>query len=220
MFTGIVEELGRVASIHLLPDSARLTVRAEKVLTDIRLGDSIAVNGVCLTAVDFRPGQFTADVMQETLRRTNLADLQTGSPVNLERALRLDSRLGGHLVSGHIDGTGLLRRIRTKGIAREIEFSVADPALLTAIIPKGSIALDGISLTVIDVGADYFSISLIPHTVQETTLGLKKIGDKVNVETDMIGKYVARLLNGEKAAKGASTSDPLSLQFLAERGFL
>lgn len=218
MFTGIIEELGTVDNIRLLPDSAELTVRANKVLEGTVIGDSIAVNGVCLTVVRLGSREFTVDVMAETLHKTNLAELKRGSPVNLERALQLQTRLGGHLVSGHVDGVGCISRIEPVGIARVYEIS-APPLLLPYILPKGSVAIDGISLTVVEVTEELFSVSLIPHTSKETTLGGKGIGDKVNLETDLIGKYVARFLTHSHERNESKKSD-LTLDFLAQNGFL
>lgn len=224
MFTGIVEELGKVKELRKLPDAALLTIDAEKVLEETRIGDSIAVNGVCLTVVKLENHQFTVDVMAETLAKSSLAQLSGGSRVNLERALQLSSRLGGHLVSGHVDGVGRIGQIRQDGIAKVVEIH-APPHLITYILPKGSIAIDGISLTVVDVGADYFSVSLIPHTAQETTLGFKGVGAVVNLETDMIGKYVARFLaqgslDQEQGTGKKGSANRLSSAFLAENGFI
>ena len=181
MFTGIIEELGQVVNLRLLPSSAQLTLSACHILSDIHLGDSIAVNGACLTVIAFDRQQFTVDIMKETLERTNLGALKTGSKVNMERAMQLNSRLGGHLVSGHIDGTGIIGGISTVGIAQIINILPQDPALLAGILSKGSIAIDGISLTVVEVTDSRFSVSLIPHTSQMTTLGFKKVGDQVNL---------------------------------------
>ena len=217
MFTGIVEELGLVRTLRLLPESGQLTIEGKKVLDGTQIGDSIAINGVCLTVIRQSEREFTVDVMAETLAKTNLAELKSGSQVNLERALQLQTRLGGHLVSGHIDGVGNLRRITPWGIAQVYEIS-APPALLAYMLPKGSIAIDGISLTVIDVEADHFTVSLIPHTFEQTTLGLKGIGASVNLETDLIGKYVARFM-GINTASSKNKPD-LSLGFLAEHGFI
>ncbi|MDA8228632.1 MAG: riboflavin synthase [Desulfitobacterium hafniense] len=219
MFTGIVEELGKVAGIKLSPDSAKLTIQAKKVLEGTKLGDSVAVNGVCLTVVEISSNSFTADVMAETVAKTNLADLVSGSPVNLERALQLSTRLGGHLVSGHVDGVGRLERIYQLEIAHVYEISAPSP-LLPYVLPKGSIAIDGISLTVVEVKSNSFSVSLIPHTFKETTLGSKGIGSKVNLETDIIGKYVARFLERGFDSSFANQKSNLSLKFLAENGFL
>ncbi|EGW41603.1 riboflavin synthase [Desulfosporosinus sp. OT] len=217
MFTGIVEELGIVRGLRLLPESGQLTLEGQKVLHGTQIGDSIAVNGVCLTVIRQSDRDFTVDVMAETLEKTNLAELKSGSHVNLERALQLQTRLGGHLVSGHVDGVGNIRRITPWGIAQVYEIS-ASPTLLSFVLPKGSIAIDGISLTVIDVESDCFTVSLIPHTFKETTLGLKGIGGSVNLETDLIGKYVARFM-GLNTAISKDKQD-LSLGFLAEHGFV
>lgn len=217
MFTGIVEELGVVRALRLLPDSGKLTLQGNKVLEGTQLGDSIAVNGVCLTVIHQNRDEFTVDVMAETLAKTNLGDLKSGSRVNLERALQLKTRLGGHLVSGHVDGVGHIRRITPWGIAQLFEIS-APSTLLSFTLPKGSIAIDGISLTVIDVVDDYFTVSLIPHTFEETTLGLKKIGSTVNLETDLIGKYVARFMGVNLPTQ--NSKEDLSLTFLTEHGFV
>lgn len=217
MFTGIVEELGTVRTLNLLPESGQLTIEGRIVLNGTQIGDSIAINGVCLTVIRQSEGAFTVDVMAETLAKTNLAELKSGNRVNLERALQLQTRLGGHLVSGHIDGVGKIRRISSLGIAQVYEIS-APPTLLSYMLPKGSIAMDGISLTVIDVESDYFSVSLIPHTFKQTTLGSKGIGASVNLETDLIGKYVARFM-GINTATTKNKQD-LSLSFLTEHGFI
>ncbi|KLU67781.1 riboflavin synthase [Desulfosporosinus acididurans] len=215
MFTGIVEELGIVRDLRLLPDSGKLTLQGKKVLERTQLGDSIAVNGVCLTVIQQNSDEFTVDVMAETLAKTNLGDLKSGSRVNLERALQLQTRLGGHLVSGHVDGVGSIRKITPWGIAKLLEIT-APSTLLSFVLPKGSIAIDGISLTVVDVEHDYFSVSLIPHTFQETTLGLKQIGSRVNLETDLIGKYVARFMGLNRTA---DSKEDISMTFLSENGF-
>lgn len=216
MFTGIVEELGTVKTLSVRGDSGKLRIHAKKVLADVRLGDSIAVNGVCLTVTSFSAQEFVADVMPETLRKTDLLRLQGGDSVNLERALALGGRLGGHLVSGHIDGVGVIVEKRTEGNAVIVRIS-ATPEVLRFVIPKGSVAIDGISLTVADVTTESFSVSIIPHTASLTTLGQKKEGDPVNLENDMIGKYVDRLLSahtadGEKA--------DISMELLKSNGFL
>jgi len=217
LFTGIVEELGIVRGLRLLPESGQLTLEGKKVLDGTQIGDSISVNGVCLTVIRQSEYEFTVDVMAETLAKTNLAELKSGGRVNLERALQLQTRLGGHLVSGHVDGVGNIRQITPWGIAKVYEIN-APPSLLSYVLPKGSIAIDGISLTVIDVEADYFTVSLIPHTFDQTTLGFKGLGARVNLETDLIGKYVARFMG----LNTSSTSKPkdLSLGFLAEHGFI
>lgn len=214
MFTGIVEELGKVADLKISPDSAQLTLEGSKILEGTQIGDSIAVNGVCLTVIKLQGNLFTVDVMAETLNKTNLKLSNRGSRVNLERALQLSTRLGGHLVSGHVDGVGTIRRITPVGIAKVYEIT-APSSLLKYILPKGSVAVDGISLTVVDLQAQGFSISLIPLTRQETTLGIKGVGDIVNIETDLIGKYVARFLEKTEEPK-----KDLSMSFLSEHGFL
>ncbi|MFI9357913.1 riboflavin synthase [Streptomyces lydicus] len=194
MFTGIVEELGEVVAIENLGDSSRFRLRGPVVTEDAKHGDSIAVNGVCLTVVDTADGEFTADVMAETLNRSSLGALAPGSRVNLERPMALGGRLGGHLVQGHVDGTGTLVE-RTPAEHWEL-VKVALPAALSRyVVEKGSITVDGVSLTVVDAGDDYFTISLIPTTLALTTLGIKKVGDPVNLEVDVLAKYVERLLS-------------------------
>ncbi len=215
MFTGIVEELGTVLRLDSLKDSARLTLQAQIVLQDAKLGDSIAVNGVCLTVTDLSARTFSVDIMYETLRKTNLEELKTNARVNLERALQLQTRLGGHLVSGHIDGTGKIKSINPIGIANVCRIE-APPEITSYLIPKGSVAIDGISLTVVDVDEGSFTVSLIPHTFKHTTLGGKGIGSTVNLETDIIGKYVAKFL---KPDTGPAPKD-ISLDFLSEHGFI
>lgn len=218
MFTGIIEELGVVSKIKLAADSAELSIKAKKVLEETRLGDSIAVNGVCLTVIRLGIQEFTVDVMAETLTKTSLAQLEPGSKVNLERALQLFSRLGGHLVSGHVDDIGTIKRITAAGIAAIYEISIS-PSLSSFIIPKGSIAIDGISLTVVQAEKDFFSVSLIPHTSAQTTLGLRKVGEQVNLETDIIGKYIASLISN-LPQKSQTTRNNISVNFLAEHGFI
>jgi len=216
MFTGIVEELGELQEIELKPNSALLTIKANKVLNDVQLGDSISVNGVCLTVVRFTSQTFTADVMAETLAKTNLRNLSRGSKVNLERALRLSTRLGGHLVSGHVDGVGKILRTYRHDIATIMEISTPEE-VLNLIVPKGSIAIDGISLTVVTVTNSSFSVSLIPHTFQETTLGFKGPGHTVNLENDMIGKYVYHFMN---LTTQNAKSKGMDQEFLTKHGFL
>ncbi|MCU0266158.1 MAG: riboflavin synthase [Actinomycetia bacterium] len=197
MFTGIVEELGDVVAVEQLADAARLTVRGPEVSADARHGDSIAVNGVCLTVVTTADGTFTADVMRETLQRTGLGALRPGDPVNLERPLTLSARLGGHLVQGHVDGTGTVLQ-RTPGEHWEV-VRVALPAELARyVVPKGSIAVDGVSLTVVEAGPDWFTVSLIPTTLALTTLGRAAPGTTVNLEVDVLAKYVERLLGARR----------------------
>ncbi len=195
MFTGIVEERGTVASVEPLTNAERIAISGSVVLADVRPGDSIAVNGVCLTVVDIGPDSFTADVMQETLKRSSLGSAGVGSEVNLERAARLDSRLGGHLVQGHVDGTGEVLVIEPDPHWTLMRISL--PAGLGRyVVEKGSITVDGVSLTVVGVDDDGFSVSLIPTTLAETTLGSRRVGDTVNLEVDAIAKYVERLMQG------------------------
>ena len=194
MFTGIVEELGEVVAKEDLGDAARFTLRGPTVTTDARHGDSIAVNGVCLTVVDVLPdGGFTADVMAETLSRSSLAALAVGSPVNLERAAAVNSRLGGHIVQGHVDGTGTVIS-RTPSPHWEVVRITLPPKLSRYVVEKGSITVDGVSLTVSGLGDDWFEVSLIPTTLGLTTLGRAPVGTPVNLEVDVIAKYVERLL--------------------------
>ena len=194
MFTGLVEDLGTVAALDATADGVRLTV-GTRLAGDLAPGDSIAVNGVCLTAVDVAPDAFTADVMQETLRRSSLGEAAPGRPVNLELALRADARLGGHIMQGHVDGLGTVRDIRDDGFARWV--TVAAPAdLLRYVVEKGSIAVDGISLTVAAVDEESFSVSLIPETLARTTLGEARPGAPVNLEVDVMAKYAEKLLAG------------------------
>lgn len=215
MFTGIVEEMGTVKAIRKGPHSAVVEIQAQVVLEDLHIGDSIAVNGVCLTATAFSPAGFTADVMHETLNRSSLGSLTVGSHVNLERAMAANGRFGGHIVSGHIDGTGTITALRKDDNAVWYTIS-ASQELLRYIVEKGSIAIDGISLTVAEVGESWFSISAIPHTVAVTTLGEKRPGDTVNLENDVIGKYVEKLLRPQPQETAKSS---LTLEFLAQHGF-
>ena len=193
MFTGIVEELGSLASIEHGKDSAVLRITGPTVVSDARHGASIAVNGVCLTVVDHDESGFTVDVMAETLRRSSLAGIAAGDPVNLERAMPADGRFGGHIVQGHVDGTGTVLR-RTPSTHWElVEISI--PAELGRyLVPKGSVTVDGVSLTVVDVGTDSLTVSLIPETLARTTLGLRRAGEAVNLEVDVIAKYVEKMV--------------------------
>ncbi|MGI5400331.1 riboflavin synthase [Streptomyces sp. CA-135486] len=193
MFTGIVEELGEVTAVENLGDSSRFRLRGPLVTEGAKHGDSIAVNGVCLTVVDFGDGEFTADVMAETLNRSSLGALQEGSRVNLERPMAVGDRLGGHIVQGHVDNVGTVLERKPSENWEIVKISL--PADLTRyVVEKGSITVDGVSLTVVDAGPDYFTISLIPTTLALTTLGIKQPGDPVNLEVDVIAKYVERLL--------------------------
>jgi riboflavin synthase len=193
MFTGIIEEIGYIRSISRGSQSAKITVNAHQVCQGTHVGDSIAVNGVCLTVIEIAPSCFTADIMAETLNRTNLERLQCGDCVNLERALTFTSRLGGHFVSGHVDDRGTIRSIVKKDIASIVEIT-CNTKLLKYITVKGSIALDGISLTVCDVSHTSFFVSLIPHTIMQTNLKKKNVGDTVNIECDLIARYIENLI--------------------------
>ena len=213
MFTGIIEEIGAVRRIERGAKGARLTIAAKTVLEGTRIGDSIATNGVCLTVTDLTADSFSADVMAESLRRSGLGALQAGSPVNLERAMPLDGRFGGHIVSGHIDGTGTVASLRREDNAVWLTVRAA-PALLRYIVEKGSVAIDGVSRTVAAVDGTGFSVSIIPHTGAQTILLGKKPGDTDNLECDVIGKYVEKLLGPYGQAQGGIT-----MEFLAQNGF-
>lgn len=214
MFTGLIEETGKVSSLRRGGNSSFIRIQAEKVLEGTVTGDSIAVNGVCLTVTEMGGGWFQADVMNETLARSSLGSLKPGDPVNLERAMAAGGRFGGHIVSGHIDGTGTVTDIKNDGIA--VWYTItADPQILRYIVEKGSVALDGISLTVAKVTAESFSVSVIPHTAEVTTLSKRKTGDKINIENDIIGKYVEKLMKPAESSSGG-----LSMGFLAENGFI
>ena len=210
MFTGIIEEKGRIEQITEGSKSCRLKIGADKIFDDLKLGDSVAVNGVCLTVSELTPPSFTADVMPETLRRTGLGTLKKGSTVNLERAMQLGGRFGGHIVTGHIDGTGTVVKLVREDNAVLVTITAED-AIMQYIVEKGSIALDGISLTVASVKNDSFTVSIIPHTAKETTLLERSTGDKINIECDIIGKYVKQFNSKEKSG--------LTMDFLRENGF-
>jgi riboflavin synthase len=219
VFTGLVESLGRLQGRDNYRGGARLVISTgESLLEGLREGDSIAVNGVCLTAEAVAKSSFTAVVMPETLRKTNLGQVRPGEPLNLERALPLGGRLGGHLVSGHVDATGTLVQRRPEGNALILQFKIP-PELMRYIIPKGSVAVDGVSLTVAGLHPDGFSVSLIPLTAERTTLGWRKMGDAVNIEVDLIGKYVDRLLQPYLAGKVERRKE-LTAAFLEEMGFI
>ncbi len=216
MFTGIIEEVGRIEAISYGISSAQIKIKASKVLEDVKVGDSICVNGICLTVTSFQPGSFTADVMHETLNRTGLSTLENGSPVNLERAMLANGRFGGHIVSGHIDGTGSIASISPDDNAIWFEIKTS-PKILYYIVEKGSITIDGISLTVAKVSEESFSISAIPHTVSETNLRDKKVGSLVNLECDVIGKYVEHFVKNEKPEEEGSK---IRMDFLSQHGFI
>ncbi len=196
MFTGIVEELGRIVHIESLPDAAKLKIEGALVVSDVKAGDSIAVNGVCLTVVDLGANYFTADVMAETLNRSSLSKVAIGSKVNLERAARIDARIGGHLVQGHVDAVASVLAIEPNVHWTLIRFTLPVD-LAKYLVEKGSITVDGVSLTIVEAGSDYFSVSLIPTTLGHTTLGGLTVGDIVNLEVDVIAKYVERLMKGD-----------------------
>ncbi len=214
MFTGIVEEIGKVKSVQRSGSSSFIEIEAKKVLEGTQIGDSIAVNGVCLTVTQLSNTHFRADVMNETLDRSSLGSLNSGSPVDLERAMAANGRFGGHIVSGHIDGTGTISDITSDGIAVWYTVS-ASSDILRYIVEKGSVAIDGISLTVAKVTDSSFSVSIIPHTAAQTVLGTKKVGDIVNLENDIIGKYVEKLM---KPTETPSKSN-ITMEFLAKNGF-
>lgn len=214
MFTGIVEEIGTVEQVRRGTHSAVLTIRASTVLERTKIGDSIAVNGICLTVTALSPTSFSADVMHETLNRSSLAQLRSGTHVNLERAMAANGRFGGHIVAGHVDGVGRIRRVERDDTAIWYTIQV-EPDILRYVVEKGSITIDGISLTVAKVTSDSFSISAIPHTVSQTVLKERKAGDPVNLETDIIGKYVEKLLRPQNAPQQSK----LTLEFLSQYGF-
>ncbi|MBQ8919858.1 MAG: riboflavin synthase [Acidaminococcaceae bacterium] len=231
MFTGLIAELGTVERLAESSTSCRLTVRVPKILQGVKIGDSIAVNGVCLTVVHLQGNRFTADVMPETVRRTTLHLLQPGDKVNLEKALRPTDGMDGHIVQGHVEGTGTIQQIVPEGNA--LVYRIAAPAeLLRYIVAKGSVAVDGISLTVTEADGEGFGVSLIPHTAKMTTLGYKAAGDAVNLETDILARYVEKMLGlgkvGEMlfdsrrtafAEKGTDSEPEMTEEFLREHGF-
>lgn len=217
MFTGIIEEIGLVSNIQHTGESFVLTIDAARILEDVNLGDSIAVNGVCLTVTSFSKNKFKVDVMPETVKATSLQTVKRGSKVNLERAMAAGGRFGGHFVSGHVDGTGVIKGKKQfeNAVYYEIE---ADSDLLSYIILKGSVAVDGTSLTVFGVTEDSFTLSLIPHTLGETVLGTKGTGDIVNIECDMIGKYVGHFLSNRQQSSQKRSAN-ITASFLEENGF-
>lgn len=213
MFTGMIEETGTVAAIAKGEKSFRLTIEGKLIFSDLKLGDSVAVNGVCLTVNALRANTFTADVMAETMRRSTLGTLKGGAQVNLERAMSALGRFGGHLVSGHIDSTGEIHSLVAEGNGVWVTI-LANSKTMRYVVEKGSIAIDGISLTVAEVAGGFFKVSVIPHTGGQTTLLAKKAGDPVNLECDIIGKYVEKLIT----PKGENKSE-ITLDFLARHGF-
>lgn len=217
MFTGIIEELGQVRRIAMQGNSGQIAIQAQKVLEGTQIGDSIAVNGICLTVVSLQKDGFVADVMAETFRRSSLGQGKPGTWVNLERAMPAMGRFGGHLVSGHIDGTGVIRSSRREENAVWVTIE-AGAEILRLIVEKGSIAIDGISLTVAAAGEDWFQVSVIPHTGEETTLLRKRPGELVNLENDVVGKYVERLLGLSEKKDNTGRSGGLTMEFLEECG--
>jgi riboflavin synthase len=215
MFTGLVEEIGTIENIIKGAKLAQITINASKVLEDVKLGDSISTNGVCLTVIKFTRNSFTVDVMPETMRRSNLKNLKHGSRVNLERALRLGDRLGGHIVSGHIDGVGFIKSVEEEDNATWVAIESSGD-ILKYVIEKGSIAIDGTSLTVAYVDNISFKVSIIPMTRDETTLLSKKVGEEVNLECDMVGKYIERFTMFKQAETKKSS---ININFLKENGF-
>ena len=217
MFTGIIEETGTVKEVVSAGTRGEISLAAKTVLEGTKIGDSISVNGVCLTVIRMNSAGFTADVMPETLRRSNLGSLRRGDKVNLERAMAADGRFGGHIVSGHIDGTGIITGYRKESNATWVRISAAKQ-ILDLIVEKGSVAIDGISLTVAAVSDTDFQVSIIPHTGEETILLTKKAGDMVNLENDIIGKYVQKLMTIEDTP-APETGSKITWEFLAENGF-
>lgn len=216
MFTGLVEEIGTIDSIAKGVKSAKIKIKAKKILKEVRIGDSISTNGVCLTVTEFNKDNFVVDVMAETMRRSNLNEVKKGDKVNLERALSIGDRLGGHIVSGHIDGTGIIKDVKKEENAVWVTIK-APLDILKYIVLKGSIAIDGISLTVAYVDDEVFKVSIIPHTKDETTLLKKDIGNKVNLECDLIGKYVEKFL---KVGEDEKSKSSINMSFLQQNGFL
>jgi len=220
MFTGIIEGFGTITGIRPSGGGHRFAVNADFSLNETKIGDSIAVNGACLTAVSIANTRFEVDVSPETFDKTSLKHIKIGERVNIERALRLSDRLDGHLVSGHIDGTGQITQKIRAGNSIRVGISVAE-SLARYMIPKGSVAIDGISLTINKCDAAGFEVSIIPHTADITTIGIKKVGDTVNIETDMIGKYVEKFLaNPDAQDKKESKGKPVDMEFLLKTGFI
>ena len=218
MFTGIIEEIGTLTRMDRRTSSCQLFIRARKLLDDCKAGDSIAINGVCLTVTREYSDGFVADVMAETLRRTNLENLKVGDKVNLERSLRLDDRLGGHIVAGHVDEIGTIIDLSQEDIATLMAVRVSPP-LIRYIAVKGSVCVEGVSLTVTEVLNTGFQVSLIPFTKDNTTLGLKHVGDTVNIEVDMLARYIERLISYRKG-DSVENSHNLNMEFLKTHGFL
>ena len=217
MFTGIVEEMGAIASLEKTLAGTRFTILASMVMGDLKLGDSVSVNGTCLTVVSRSERDFSVEVSPETLSITTLSSFAAGTPVNLERAMRLNERIGGHLVAGHVDGVGVIRSRHQDGNAILLTIG-APPEILRYCVAKGSITVDGISLTINDVTDHGFSVAIIPHTAKVTTLGLKQVNDPVNLESDLIGKYVERLL--QERSQLPKTTPVIDKDYLQKRGLI
>ena len=216
MFTGIIQEKARFLRRFKGNNKYQLEIEAEKVLKNVKTGDSIAVNGVCLTVVDYGDDYFRADVMPETLRTTNLGELKNGDILNLEQSLTPTSSIGGHFVTGHVDSTAVVKSIKSEDNAKILELQI-DEESEKYIVPKGSVALNGVSLTVLEIDSESLKVSLIPESWEETNLSLLAVGDLVNVETDMLGKYVYKML---KNYEESSNDNNISRDFLAENGFI
>ncbi|MBY9081596.1 riboflavin synthase [Paenibacillus sp. HN-1] len=225
MFTGLIEEVGALRGVSSSGEVMMLHIDASLIMSDLKIGDSVAVNGVCLTATSVGQRSFTADVMPQTYRNSNLKELKAGSPLNLERAMAAGGRFGGHIVQGHVDGTGTIRSIKRDQNAVVFEIAPDSPSLFKYIIPKGSITIDGISLTVVATPASTFTVSIIPHTLEQTVLAHKRAGASINIECDVLGKYVDHLLRYGSSAQndednGRSGGSRISSDFLAANGFL
>lgn len=216
MFTGLIEEIGIVKKVVTGSKSAQIEIQGKKILEDVKVGDSIATNGVCLTVISFTGTTFTVDVMPETIRRSNLKNLKNGSKVNLERALRLSDRLGGHIVSGHIDDTGIITEFTEEENATWVTIKV-NKSIIKYIINKGSVAIDGTSLTVASVDEETFKVSIIPLTKDKTILLSKRVGDDVNIECDVVGKYIEKLIKNEEKEENQSSN--ITMDFLRKHGF-
>ena len=216
MFTGIVEEVGTISRIDRGASFCHLTVHATKILDNCKEGDSISVNGICLTVTHLNQDTFVADVMAETMRRTNLENLKVSDGVNLERSLRVSDRLGGHIVAGHVDGVGNIVELKSEDIATLMTVSLSPP-LMKYIAVKGSVCVDGVSLTVTDISSSSFQVSLIPFSKENTTLGLKRVGDPVNIEVDMLARYLERLISYDEEHKSSNNIDQ---EFLRKHGFM
>lgn len=220
MFTGIIEEIGFIQQIQRTSQIGALTIAASRVLVNSNMGDSLAVSGVCLTITRVTHDCVTADISAETLRRTTLGELQVGAAVNLERPLRLNDRLGGHLVLGHVDEVGIISGWEEEGTSSLMRVSIS-PDTMRYVVHKGSICVDGVSLTIANLFDDSFAVSLIPHTKGVTTLGRKRVGDRVNIEVDLLGRYIERLLTRQGPAFGGHPQETsIDLAFLKEHGYL